>query len=41
MDTDFITQLVLELRGRVDPRRLRRAAQVLLDRHGEYPSQRP
>ncbi|WP_268867146.1 non-ribosomal peptide synthetase [Nocardia aurantiaca] len=29
----YITQLVLELRGRVDPRRLRRAAHVLLDRH--------
>ncbi|MFE3262092.1 amino acid adenylation domain-containing protein [Nocardia sp. NPDC059229] len=29
----YITQLVLELRGRVDPPRLRRAAHVLLDRH--------
>ncbi|MET8775203.1 amino acid adenylation domain-containing protein [Nocardia sp. NPDC004654] len=29
----YLVQLVLELRGRVDPERLRRAAQVLLDRH--------
>ncbi|MCP2287804.1 non-ribosomal peptide synthetase [Nocardia amikacinitolerans] len=29
----YSVQLVLELRGRVDPERLRRAAQVLLDRH--------
>ncbi|MEU6582444.1 amino acid adenylation domain-containing protein [Nocardia sp. NPDC046763] len=29
----YITQLVLELRGRVDPGRLRRAVHVLLDRH--------
>ncbi|RMI30539.1 non-ribosomal peptide synthetase [Nocardia stercoris] len=29
----YITQLILELRGRVDPPRLRRAVQMLLDRH--------
>ncbi|MGY4101754.1 amino acid adenylation domain-containing protein [Nocardia sp. R16R-3T] len=29
----YLTQLVLELRGQVDPERLRRAAQLLLDRH--------
>ncbi|MEV5832056.1 amino acid adenylation domain-containing protein [Nocardia sp. NPDC052112] len=29
----YLTQLVLELRGQVDPERLRRAGQVLLDRH--------
>ncbi|MGW5223544.1 amino acid adenylation domain-containing protein [Nocardia niigatensis] len=34
----YITQLVLELRGKVDPGRLRRAAQVLLDRHANLRS---
>ncbi|MGW6421808.1 amino acid adenylation domain-containing protein [Nocardia sp. NPDC055053] len=29
----YLVQLVLELRGQVDPERLRRAGQVLLDRH--------
>ncbi|MEV3965077.1 amino acid adenylation domain-containing protein [Nocardia sp. NPDC050193] len=29
----YVVQLVLELRGRVDPERLRRAGQLLLDRH--------
>ncbi|WP_433523476.1 amino acid adenylation domain-containing protein [Nocardia pseudovaccinii] len=29
----YLTQLVVELRGQVDPERLRRAGQVLLDRH--------
>ncbi|MFE7802167.1 amino acid adenylation domain-containing protein, partial [Nocardia sp. NPDC057440] len=29
----YLVQLVLELRGQVDPQRLRRAGQVLLDRH--------
>ncbi|MGF6887585.1 amino acid adenylation domain-containing protein/non-ribosomal peptide synthase protein (TIGR01720 family), partial [Nocardia sp. GAS34] len=29
----YVMQLVLELRGHVDPQRLRRAGQVLLDRH--------
>ncbi|WP_329415164.1 amino acid adenylation domain-containing protein [Nocardia vinacea] len=29
----YLTQLVVELRGQVDPKRLRRAGQVLLDRH--------
>ncbi|WP_431950608.1 amino acid adenylation domain-containing protein [Nocardia lijiangensis] len=29
----YVVQLVLELRGQVDPERLRRAGQVLLDRH--------
>ncbi|MGW4775011.1 condensation domain-containing protein, partial [Nocardia sp. NPDC004278] len=29
----YLTQLVLELRGQVDPERLRRAGQVVLDRH--------
>ncbi|WP_433203461.1 amino acid adenylation domain-containing protein [Nocardia sp. CA-107356] len=29
----YLTQLVLELRGQVDPQRLRRAGQLLLDRH--------
>ncbi|WP_330256991.1 amino acid adenylation domain-containing protein [Nocardia sp. NBC_00565] len=29
----YLVQLVLELRGRVDPERLRRAGQLLLDRH--------
>ncbi|MEV0299066.1 amino acid adenylation domain-containing protein [Nocardia sp. NPDC050710] len=29
----YLTQLILELRGQVDPERLRRAGQVVLDRH--------
>ncbi|MEV6432219.1 amino acid adenylation domain-containing protein [Nocardia sp. NPDC051463] len=34
----YLVQLVLELRGQVDPERLRRAGQVLLDRHANLRS---
>ncbi|WP_051163585.1 non-ribosomal peptide synthetase, partial [Nocardia brevicatena] len=34
----YVVQLVLELRGRVDPERLRRAGQALVDRHANLRS---